>query len=140
MGASANAFVSAIKNEFLHTRVRNYNTELRGGYDQTVVNPNSPIQLFVLPGRTCPYVQRTHICLQELGLPFDTTEISYPKPDWYLRINPKGKVPALKKDSTVVYESAICNEFLCDYANSRKMSQTLMPSDPILRAKIRLLN
>ena len=28
------------------------------------------------PGNTCPYAQRTHIVLSELGLPFDVTEVS----------------------------------------------------------------
>ena len=28
------------------------------------------------PGNTCPYAQRTHIVLTELGLPFDVTEVS----------------------------------------------------------------
>lgn len=76
-------------------------TELRGGYDQTVgADPSTPIQFFVLPGNTCPYAQRTHIALVELGIPFDTTEVSgMPKPDWYLKINPRGKVRPLKNKS-----------------------------------------
>jgi len=90
------------------------------------------------------YAQRTHITLQELGLPFDVTEVSgIPKPDWFLSINPRGKVPTLRiptSDYAVVYESAICNEFLCDYAQSIQQEHTLMPSDPFMRAKIRLLN
>ncbi|KAL9188187.1 hypothetical protein ACHAXT_006565 [Thalassiosira profunda] len=119
-------------------------TELRGGYDATVgADPSTPIQFFTLPGNTCPYAQRTHIVLKELGLPFDITEVSgMPKPDWYLKINPRGKVPALRMptaDYAVVYESAICNEFLCDYATALQEEQSLMPSDPFLRAKIRLL-
>ena len=97
-----------------------------------------------MPGNTCPYAQRTHITLQELELPFDVTEVSgIPKPDWFLSINPRGKVPTLRvptADYAVVYESAICNEFLCDYAKSIQQKQTLMPSDPFVRAKIRLLN
>ena len=66
-----------------------------------------------------------------------------PKPDWYLKINPRGKVPALRVptvDYAVIYESAICNEFLCEYATALQEEQSLMPSDPFLRAKIRLLN
>ena len=44
-------------------------------------------------------------------------------------------------DYAVVYESAICNEFLCDYATTiLKQQHTLMPTDPFLKAKIRLLN
>lgn len=63
--------------------------------DATVgINPSAPIQFFTLPGNTCPYAQRTHITLKELGLEFDTTEVTgMPKPDWYLnQINPRGKV------------------------------------------------
>jgi len=83
--------------------------------------------------------------LLELGLDFDIIEISgRPKPDWYLKINPRGKVPTIRIpacNNEVVYESAICNEFLCDYAtNTLKISHTLMPEDPVTRARIRLLN
>ena len=127
-------------------------TDLAGGYDATVgADPSTPIQFFTLPGNTCPYAQRTHITLNELGLPYDTTEVSgMPKPDWYLKINPRGKVPAIRvptADYAVIYESAICNEFLCDYYAATNNSNdeegecnTLMPKDPFLRAKIRLLN
>jgi len=120
-------------------------TELRGGYDATIgAHPSTPIQFFTLPGNTCPYAQRTYIALKELQLPFDITEVTgMPKPDWYLSINPRGKVPALRvptADYAVIYESAICNEFLCDYATSLEQDHTLMPTDPFLRAKVRLLN
>jgi len=120
-------------------------TELRGGYDATVgADPSTPIQFFTLPGNTCPYAQRTHIVLNELGLPFDTTEVTgMPKPDWYLKINPRGKVPALRvpaADYAVICESAICNEFLCDYVTQVRQENKLMPADPFVRAKIRLMN
>mmetsp|Transcript_22584 Transcript_22584/g.51252 ORF Transcript_22584/g.51252 Transcript_22584/m.51252 type:complete len:281 (-) Transcript_22584:106-948(-) len=119
-------------------------TMLAGGYDATVgADPSTPIQLFALPGNTCPYVQRTHMCLLELGIPFDVTEISG-KPDWYLKINPRGKVPSIRvpaSDYATIYESAICNEFLCDYYRSNNEEEcTLMPDDPYARAEIRLLN
>ena len=120
-------------------------TKVLGGYDATVgADPKTPIQFFTLPGNTCPYAQRTHITLNELGLPYDVTEVTgMPKPDWYLKINPRGKVPAIRvptADYAVIYESAICNEFLCDYASFTNQKQTLLPTDPFTRAKIRLLN
>lgn len=117
-----------------------------GGYDATIgANPSTPLQFFTLPGNTCPYAQRTLIALRELGIPFDTTEVSgRPKPDWYLKINPRGKVPAIRVptcDNEVIYESAICNEFLCDYAiMALNKDQALLPQNPVLRARIRLLN
>mmetsp|Transcript_12403 Transcript_12403/g.23246 ORF Transcript_12403/g.23246 Transcript_12403/m.23246 type:complete len:295 (+) Transcript_12403:94-978(+) len=122
------------------------NQRFMGGYDATIgADPSTPLQFFTLPGNTCPYAQRTLITLYELGIPFDVTEVSgRPMPDWYLKINPRGKVPAIRIptcDYEVVYESAICNEFLCDYATHvLKMHQELMPQDPMMRARIRLLN
>jgi len=58
-------------------------------------------------------------------------------------IEKRGKVPALRiptEQNAVIYESAICNEFLCDYATKLQKHHTLMPTDPIKKAQIRLLN
>lgn len=114
---------------------------LKGGYDATVgADPSTPIQFFTTPDNTCPYAARTYMVLKELNIPFEMTEVSgRPKPDWYLRINPRGKVPAIRipqLNNQVIYESAICCEYLCDAA----VQQTLMPNDPMQRAIIRLLN
>lgn len=124
-------------------------TTLHGGYDATVSNPHLNIQFYTLQGGMCPYAARTQIVLHELGLEFDTIEVSgMPKPDWYLNINPRGKVPAIRipaDGNTVVYESAICDEYLCDYYNAinsmdESKHQNLMPASPSVRARIRLLN
>jgi glutathione S-transferase len=94
----------------------------------------------------CPYAARTMMVLNELELPFDQVEI-LGKPDWFLNINPRGKVPALRHNGEIVYESAICDEYLCDIYDTKanlKVGLTtnkLMPkNDPIAKAKIRLLN
>jgi len=136
-------------------RRRCISTSLRGGYDATVSNPNWNIQFYtLLEGGMCPDAARTQIVLRELGLEFDTIEVSgRPKPDWYLNINPRGKVPAIRipsDDNTVVYESAICDEYLCDYYGSQIRAddgsgesggpKNLMPASPSERARIRLLN
>jgi glutathione S-transferase len=65
--------------------------------------------------------------------------------NFFLRLlyEKRGRVPALRlptEHNAVIYESAICNEFLCDYATKLQKHHTLMPADPITRAKIRLLN
>ena len=67
-------------------------TELQGGYENGLVgvNPTTPLRFFTLPGNTCPYAQRTHITLIELGLPFDMSEVLMDlgvKPDWYLKVS-----------------------------------------------------
>lgn len=118
-----------------------------GGYDATVggVDPSVPIQFFTLPGNACPFAQRTHIVFNELQIPVDIMEVSgMPKPDWFLKINPKGKVPTIRVptfDQEVITESAVCNEFLCDYlATVLGKESDLMPASPVARARIRLLN
>jgi len=118
-----------------------------GGYDATVgVDPSTPIQFFTLPGNACPYAQRTCIVFNELEVPVDVIEVSgLPKPDWFLKINPSGKVPTIRVPAfggqEIITESAICNEFLCDYSSSvLGKEQHLMPPNPISRAQIRLLN
>jgi glutathione S-transferase len=51
--------------------------------------------------------------LSEKQIPFQVTEIDLKnKPDWFLKISPYGKVPVLQHDGTVVYESAVINEYL----------------------------
>jgi glutathione S-transferase len=93
--------------------------------------------------------------LVELGLPFEMVHVDVrSKPEWYLTISPKGKVPALVNldDGATVYQSAICNEYLVDFVQSMAMNPddtdkagsnsrcSLMPTAPSDRARLRLLN
>ena len=65
--------------------------------------------------KTCPYVQRSRIALMEKGIDFIFTEVDLRnKPDWFLEISPYGKVPVLKHDDKIIYESAVINEYLED--------------------------
>ena len=51
--------------------------------------------------------------LSEKGIPFEVTEIDLKdKPDWFLEISPYGKVPVVKHDDQLIYESTIINEYL----------------------------
>ncbi|CAB9498221.1 Probable glutathione [Seminavis robusta] len=90
----------------------------------------------------------------ELGLPFELVHVSVMKKEpWFLEINPRGKVPAIQnlQDGSVIYESAICDEYLCDYArqmdtnnntdqDSKSKLWKLMPTDAADKAAMRLLN
>jgi glutathione S-transferase len=82
---------------------------------------------------------------------FTTIEVPAGRPDWYVNhINPRGKVPSLQirpsDGNAILYESAICNEYLCDrfiVANNNNTDaeqHRLMPRSALSRAKIRLLN
>ena len=63
--------------------------------------------------KMCPFAQKAWIALEEKkathGLEFKLEEIglygSGGKPDWFLKLNPKGEVPVLKHGDKVVAES-----------------------------------
>lgn len=58
------------------------------------------------------------------------------KPEWYMeKINPLGKVPAIQKDDKILYESAVC----CDYLDQVYPNNKLTPDDPYQQAKDRIL-
>lgn len=80
--------------------------------------------------KTCPYVQRAAIVLHEKRVPFDITYIDLRNPpDWFRRISPLGKVPLLKVDGTVLFESAVIAEYLDEVYAPR-----LHPVDALRRA------
>ena len=54
------------------------------------------------------------------------------KPDWFLKISPHGKVPVLKVDEEILFESNAIAEFLDETVPPR-----LHPEDPVERARNR---
>jgi len=103
--------------------------------------PSSDLLFYTLD--MCPYAQRVWILLEELGLPYTRLTVDLhgdpEQREWYMReVNPRGKVPALFDFSTglTVYESLIVNEYLCDQYGAA--SPSVMPADPVARARIRL--
>ncbi|PSB09700.1 glutathione S-transferase family protein [filamentous cyanobacterium CCP1] len=81
----------------------------------------------------CPYVQRAVITLLEKDIPHERTYIDLSnKPDWFRQISPLGKVPLLKVDEEVLFESAV----ICEYLNEITPS-SLHPADPLQKAKHR---
>lgn len=81
----------------------------------------------------CPYVQRAVITLLEKDIPHERTYIDLlDKPDWFHRISPLGKVPLLKVDEEVLFESAV----ICEYLNEITPG-SLHPTDPLQKAKHR---
>ena len=62
------------------------------------------------------------------------------KPDWLFERNPFGLVPILEHKGNVIYESAVCNEFLEEaFPGSNTGTRDLMPSCPYRRSAVRLL-
>ena len=89
----------------------------------------------------CPYAQRCWILLLELNVDYERVPVTLrgegSDREWYVaNVNPRGKVPALMDGGFVVYESLICNEYLCDKFNGER----LLPAGARERAEIRLWN
>jgi glutathione S-transferase len=81
----------------------------------------------------CPYVQRAAIVLLEKGVAFERIDIDLAnKPDWFLKISPLGKTPALLVDREAVFESAV----ICEYLDET-LPPTLHPRDALQRAQHR---
>jgi glutathione S-transferase len=84
--------------------------------------------------KLCPFVQRSLITLEEKGVPYDIEYIDLAnKPDWFLELSPLGKVPILQVDGTVVFESAVINEYIEETTSGAPMH----PADPLARARNR---
>jgi glutathione S-transferase len=85
----------------------------------------------------CPYAQRTRILLHLKGLQAELVELdlSKPRPQWFLDINPAGTVPALVHDGKPLNESSVINEYLEDVFPER----AVFPADPYLKAQSRVL-
>ncbi len=81
----------------------------------------------------CPFVQRSVITLLYKGAEFDVTYIDLEEPPaWFRTISPLGKVPLLKVDGEVLFESAVINEFVDEVTPG-----SLLPEEPLPRARAR---
>jgi glutathione S-transferase len=77
----------------------------------------------------------SHIALEEIGAPYEAKQTSIARgehrTDAYLRINPRGKVPALCIDGQVLTE----NTAILTYLAKRFPDRNLLPSDPLEEAR-----
>ncbi|MEC4818985.1 MAG: glutathione S-transferase family protein [Scytonema sp. PMC 1069.18] len=102
------------------------------------MNTINPLLFYT--NRNCPYAQRSWLTLLELQVDFDDHEIELGldnKTDWFLTLNPNGTVPVIKHGETVVYESLVVNEYLCEVFGDNGI--TLIPNEPAARSRVRIL-
>ncbi|HCP00097.1 MAG TPA: glutathione S-transferase family protein, partial [Rhodospirillaceae bacterium] len=89
----------------------------------------------IISSQTCPFAQRTRMALIEKDIDHVLSTIDLnEKPDWFLAISPYGKVPVLRHNGAVVFESAVINEYLEEVFPERP----LLPVDPVRRAHARI--
>ncbi|KAG2133298.1 thioredoxin-like protein [Suillus clintonianus] len=96
--------------------------------------------------KASPFSHKVELALVEANAPYKAHQIDlFNKPEWFPKVNPVGKVPAVTYGgpsvdpedpsplSTKLAESNVILEFLADlYPDSG-----LLPKDPVLRAKVR---
>ncbi|KAK8068985.1 Glutathione S-transferase domain-containing protein [Apiospora phragmitis] len=95
------------------------------------------IKLYTSHG--CPWAHRAHIALAELNVPFqeEIVDLSVPRTREYLKVNPRGLVPALEFDGQVVTESGIVAAFLADaYPQAGLVPASTDANGPLARARI----
>ena len=87
-------------------------------------------------GTTCPFSQRCRLVLFEKGMDFEVRDVDlFNKPEDISTMNPYGQVPILVERDLILYESNIINE----YIDERFPHPQLMPADPLMRARARLM-
>jgi glutathione S-transferase len=82
--------------------------------------------------------QKARITMSEKGLNWEPVEINLFRNEQYLpeylKINPKGVVPAMIHDGKAIVESTL----ICEYLDDVYPTPLLIPKDPYLRAQMRL--
>lgn len=77
----------------------------------------------------------SHIGLEETGAPYEEKPTLLPKGEHkteaYLKVNPRGKVPALDVDGKVIVE----NTAILTYLGERFAEKKLLPADPFEKAR-----
>jgi len=87
-------------------------------------------------GTTCPFSHRCRFVLYEKGMDFQVIDVDmYNKPEDIAVMNPYNRLPVLVERDLILYESNIINE----YIDERFPHPQLMPSDPVMRARARLM-
>lgn len=87
-------------------------------------------------GSTDPYSHRCRIVLYEKDMDFEVIDVDmHNKPEEIASISPTGKMPVLVERDLVLTEANIINE----YIDERFPHPQLMPPDPVMRARARLV-
>ncbi|GAM89824.1 hypothetical protein ANO11243_078630 [Dothideomycetidae sp. 11243] len=109
----------------------------------TATRASSNIKFYTNPN--CPWAQRAQIALKELDVPYEEEiiDLGTPRPEWYLKINPRGLVPSLIYNGDglhdeILTESSVVAQFLADAYPSHlsEAATTGGPRGALTRARI----
>ena len=92
--------------------------------------------MILYSGITCPFSHRCRFVLYEKGMDFEIKDVDiFNKPEDLAVMNPYNQVPVLVERDLILYESNIINE----YIDERFPHPQLMPGDPVMRGRGRLV-
>ncbi|RGP74469.1 glutathione s-transferase chloride channel [Fusarium longipes] len=93
-----------------------------------------PLTVWVHTAGPNPY--KVTILLEELGIPYKTIVVENPKEDWFVSINPNGRVPAIKDPNgdIILWESGAIVEYLVE---TYDVDQRLCGTGPLSKWEIK---
>jgi len=90
-------------------------------------------------GSGSPFAWKVWLTLEHKGIAYTAKRLSFDKDETrtpeYLKINPRGKVPAIVDDGFALYES----NAICEYLEEKYPQNPLLPKDAKGRATVRRL-
>ncbi|KAK0669230.1 thioredoxin-like protein [Cercophora samala] len=97
-------------------------------------------KLILYTNHRCPWAHRAHIILEELKVPFEEViiDLDTPRTPEYLKINPRGLVPALSYNGEIIIESGIVANFLADAYPSHLLPPSNSVEGALRRARVAL--
>lgn len=89
--------------------------------------------------RFCPYAHRVHLILNAKNIPYHVAYINLiEKPEWYPKVNPNGKVPALQlvneENEPFLVESLV----IAEYLDEKYPENKLFPTNPLEKAQTKI--
>jgi len=88
------ALVNKSIEKFVRSLAMDTNSHFGKGTDQPIPPNDGQLRLYSM--RFCPFAHRAHLVLNVKNIPYHVFYINLSeKPEWYSKVNPNGKVPAL---------------------------------------------
>ncbi len=93
--------------------------------------------LIVFGAPLSPFVRKVRVCLLEKGLDYQLEVVMpFTPPEWYLQLNPLGRIPAMKDGELCLADSSV----ICQYLEEAYgQTARLYGNSPVERAQIRWL-
>ncbi|BDD55528.1 hypothetical protein MPDQ_007045 [Monascus purpureus] len=95
-------------------------------------------KIILYTSHLCPWAHRAHIALKESGLEYEEViiDLNKPRDPWYLEINPRGLVPSISYNGTILTESGIISQFIADAHPSHLLPQSSPVENALYRARL----